>query len=215
MMSVPTTIARAPSLHEQDAAMSLCAMGSFEAANVQHRVPPSPSPSNTNTTDNTQDMLNIVDDDQSRISDTSNISVITPPRTKGKIPPKKRVIKRGDSESSSKRDPRVSFEEMKRLMRVYGPTKCLRNRTPKESGKCTKILSVKRKFYRWFPDFHQRFDLQPGNWYKPKIGHEMEMKYREELRTKDQAVLAAKRIAKKNSTQRELCNAAQMLRDWS
>lgn len=215
-MSVPTTISRAPSLHEQDAAMSLCAMGSFETANVQHRVPLSPSPNTNATVDNTQDMLNnIVDDDQSRISDISSISVISPPRTaKGKLPSKKRAMKRQDS-ASSKRDSRVSFEEMKRLMRVYGPTKCLRNRTPKESGKCTKILSVKRKFYRWFPDFHRRFDLQPGNWYKPKIGHEMEMKYREELRTKDQALLAAKRIAKKNSAQRELCNAAQMLRDWS
>jgi len=114
-------------------------------------------------------------------------TIVSPER---KIQPKKRS-------SSSKRDPRVSFEEMKRVMRVYGPIKCLRNRTPKDSGKVTKVLSVKRKFYRWFPDFHERFELQPGNWYKPRIGHEMEMKYREDLRTKDQAFLAAKRVSSK------------------
>ena len=124
----------------------------------------------------------------------SPIVVVPPPPTivSPKIPPKKRS-------STSKRDPRVSFEEMKRVMRVYGPIKCLRNRTPKDSGKVTKVLSVKRKFYRWFPDFHERFELQPGNWYKPRIGHEMEMKYREDLRTKDQTFLAVKRVSSKNS----------------
>ena len=55
-----------------------------------------------------------------------------------------------------KRDTSISFEEMQRLMRVYGPIKCLRNRTPKETGKALKIDSVKRKFYRWFPDFDSR-----------------------------------------------------------
>ena len=68
-----------------------------------------------------------------------------------------------------------------------------------DSGKATKILSVKRKFYRWFPDFHDRFARQSGGWYKPLIGHEEEMSYREELRKKDQQVLAAKRLARKSS----------------
>ena len=55
-----------------------------------------------------------------------------------------------------KRDTSIPFEEMQRLMRVYGPIKCLRNRTPKESGKDLKQDSIKRKFYRWFPDFDSR-----------------------------------------------------------
>lgn len=60
---------------------------------------------------------------------------------------------------------------------------------------------MKRKFYRWFPDFNERFVLQtPGMWYKPKIGHEEEMKYREAMRKKDQEMLAAKRIAAKSAS---------------
>lgn len=138
----------------------------------------------------TRPEANVVEDDQSRASEHSPSKACLQ-RTKAKLPPKKRM-------AQLKRDTKVSFEEMKRLMRVYGPTKCLRNRTPKDSDKSTKILSVKRKFYRWFPDLHERFVLQTGGWYKPVMGHEEEMKYREELRKKDQEVLAAKRNARKN-----------------
>merc|ERR1719272_6873 len=119
---------------------------------------------------------NLVEDYQSQSSfDFGGSAVPQRQISKGKLPPpkKNRLAKR---KSESKRDPAISFEEMKRLMRVYGPTKCLRNRTPKDSGKHTKNASVKRKFYRWFPDFHERFVIQfPGEWYKPKIGHGKEM----------------------------------------
>lgn len=207
---LPATIIHVvPSLNEQnnlDAAISLCEMGSTQhyqaPLSSPNRVPPSPI-----NDQRPQDMLASIaaaedDDDQqsirTRTSDGSTPTTckLYTQRTPNKrLPPKKRVMKRRNG--CKRKDPRVSFEEMKRLMRVYGPTKCLRNRTPIESGKCTKILSVKRKFYRWFPDFHKRFELQPcGAWYKPKIGHEAEMKYREDLRTKDQELLAAKRNAK-------------------
>ena len=98
-----------------------------------------------------------------------------------------------------KRDTSVSFDEMKRLMRVYGSLKCLRNRTPKDSGKTVKLESIKRKFYRWFPDFEERFEKTPDGWYQPKIGHEQEMRYREEMRRQDQQVLVKKRNSRRES----------------
>ncbi|KAL7514637.1 hypothetical protein ACHAXN_011969 [Cyclotella atomus] len=98
-----------------------------------------------------------------------------------------------------KRDTSIPFEEMQRLMRVYGPIKCLRNRTPKESGKDLKQESIKRKFYRWFPDFDSRFERTPGGWYKPRHGHEEEMQYRAEMRKQDQDELVKKRNDKRSS----------------
>ena len=62
-----------------------------------------------------------------------------------------------------------------------------------------KIDSIKRKFYRWFPDFEERFekDLEASTGtsavYRPKAGHEAEMNYREEMRRVDGEVLARKR----------------------
>ncbi|EED96321.1 predicted protein [Thalassiosira pseudonana CCMP1335] len=91
------------------------------------------------------------------------------------------------------RDTSVSHDEMVRLMRVYGPVKCLRNRTPKE--KALKADSIRRKFYRWFPEFGDRFEKTVEGWYKPKIGHTEEIEYREEMRKLDQQVLAKKRLA--------------------
>lgn len=44
-----------------------------------------------------------------------------------------------------KRDTSVSFEEMKRLMRVYGPIKALRSRARKDVGKAAKAESIRRK----------------------------------------------------------------------
>eukprot|EP00956_Cyclotella_meneghiniana_P028282 scaffold65277_cov26-Cyclotella_meneghiniana.AAC.6 len=85
-----------------------------------------------------------------------------------------------------KRDTSISFEEMQRLMRVYGPIKCLRNRTPKETGKALKIDSVKRKFER-----------TSEGWYKPRFGHEEEMQYRADMRKKDQDDLVKKRNTKR------------------
>lgn len=96
-----------------------------------------------------------------------------------------------------RRDTSVSFDEMKRLMRVYGPIKCLRNRTPKDSGKTTKIESIRRKFYRWFPDFEDRFEKTPEGWYKPIFGHKEEMAHRENSRKIDQDELVKKRFMKR------------------
>ena len=98
-----------------------------------------------------------------------------------------------------KRDTSIPFEEMQRLMRVYGPIKCLRNRTPKESGKDLKQDSIKRKFYRWFPDFDNRFERTPEGWYKPKYGHEEEMLYRADMRKQDQDELVKKRNTKRTA----------------
>eukprot|EP00584_Thalassiosira_punctigera_P016451 CAMPEP_0172548272 /NCGR_PEP_ID=MMETSP1067-20121228/17609_1 /TAXON_ID=265564 ORGANISM="Thalassiosira punctigera, Strain Tpunct2005C2" /NCGR_SAMPLE_ID=MMETSP1067 /ASSEMBLY_ACC=CAM_ASM_000444 /LENGTH=203 /DNA_ID=CAMNT_0013335471 /DNA_START=133 /DNA_END=744 /DNA_ORIENTATION=- len=195
-----SVVIASPGLPAKDAAMSLCAMGHDMFVHKQkvndgcHELI-SQSPSHTDLR-----VINVVEDDESRIFGFSG-NTAGRRRIKGKLPPKKRL--NSFKAKESKRDPKVSFEEMKRLMRVYGPTKCLRNRTPKE-GNCAKILSVKRKFYRWFPDFHERFVLQsPGEWYRPKIGHEQEMKFREELRKKDQQLLAAKRNAKKTGSKIE------------
>lgn len=52
----------------------------------------------------------------------------------------------------SRGDRGVPFEEMRRLMRIYGPVKCCRKRQGGNAGGAeipTKVDSVKRKFYRW------------------------------------------------------------------
>lgn len=100
---------------------------------------------------------------------------------------------RSPVESMPRQPKHVSYEEMKRLMWVYGPTKCLRNRTP--PGENTKAPSVRRKFYRWFPDFKERFVKGANGMYAPRIGHEEELRWREESRRRDQTLLAAKRNA--------------------
>lgn len=93
----------------------------------------------------------------------------------------------------------VPFDEMRRLMKVYGSVKCLRKRASKsdadggESNAKVKIDSVKRKFYRWFPDLEARFAKDAEGFYRPKVGHEEEMRYREERRKEDGEVLAQKR----------------------
>lgn len=55
----------------------------------------------------------------------------------------------------------VPFEEMQRLMAEYGPIKTPRKRKTKTTdenghGGSAKVESIKRKFYRWFPDFEER-----------------------------------------------------------
>lgn len=129
------------------------------------------------------------------------------PSPNGPAPKTKEVVakKRGSSSKYNikpkdpKRDTAISFDEMQRLMRVYGSLKCLRNRTPKDSGKTVKLESIKRKFYRWFPDFEERFEKTPEGWFQPKIGHENEMRYREEMRRQDQQILVKKRNSRRES----------------
>lgn len=89
----------------------------------------------------------------------------------------------------------ISFDEMRRLMRIYGPTKCLRKRQTPDNKEVT-VDSVKRKFYRWFPDLDERFqrDELTGQ-YHPRAGHQFELRYREEMRTKDGDRLSKKRVA--------------------
>ncbi|KAL3790699.1 hypothetical protein HJC23_009799 [Cyclotella cryptica] len=87
----------------------------------------------------------------------------------------------------------ITFEEMQRLMRVYGPMKCMRNRSGKESGKGVKAASILRKFYRWFPDFEERFVKTAEGWYVPKIGHENEIAHREMMRNQDEKYVVTKR----------------------
>ncbi len=81
---------------------------------------------------------------------------------------------------------------------MYGPIKCLRNRNSSvRLGPNTKDTSIKRKFYRWFPDFNERFEITDGGWFMPKYGHEQEMKYREAMRKSDQQILIKKRTLKR------------------
>jgi len=103
------------------------------------------------------------------------------------------------SPKDPKRDTSVTFEEMKRLMRVYGPIKALRNRASKDTGKAAKPESIRRKFYRWFPDFAERFVKTSEGWFMPNAGHEQEMQYRESMRKIDQDILVKKRNDKRYS----------------
>lgn len=91
----------------------------------------------------------------------------------------------------------VAFEEMLRLMRIYGSVKCLRKRQNSDEGEMytkTKIESVKRKFYRWFPDLDERFTRDEHGMYWPNCGHEDEIRYREEMRKKDGEIIITKRV---------------------
>ena len=106
------------------------------------------------------------------------------------------------SHQQNHRESSIPLDEMERLMRVYGSLKCLRNRTPLTSGRSTKVESVKRKFYRWFPDLDERFIRTEEGWYIPKAGHEEEMQYREAMRKGDQDCLVRKRNTRRSSTKR-------------
>jgi len=120
-----------------------------------------------------------------------------------KKPPKKKSRKNNMKPKDTRRHTSISFDEMCRLMRVYGSLKCLRNRTTTKTAKnnvdeCSssiKIDSTKRKFYRWFPDLDERFvrNLETGC-YEPKAGHVNEMAYRESMRISDQNKLVMKRL---------------------
>jgi len=49
------------------------------------------------------------------------------------------------------------------------------------------------RFYRWFPDFEERFTKDQNGQYQPVNGHENEMKYRKEMRYKSSVDVSAKR----------------------
>ena len=73
-----------------------------------------------------------------------------------------------------------------------------------------KADSVKRKFYRWFPDLDERFERDRDGFYRPKSGHEVEMQYREKMRMKDGQLLNKKRV-----TGRKQKNSCSEIKDVS
>ena len=92
----------------------------------------------------------------------------------------------------------VPFEEMTRLMAEYGPIKTQRKSKccPDECGTAgnAKTDSIRRKFYRWFPDFEERFIRNcDGLTYRPKAGHDEEVEYRRTMREMDKQSLVHKR----------------------
>eukprot|EP00584_Thalassiosira_punctigera_P000803 CAMPEP_0172534852 /NCGR_PEP_ID=MMETSP1067-20121228/7079_1 /TAXON_ID=265564 ORGANISM="Thalassiosira punctigera, Strain Tpunct2005C2" /NCGR_SAMPLE_ID=MMETSP1067 /ASSEMBLY_ACC=CAM_ASM_000444 /LENGTH=230 /DNA_ID=CAMNT_0013319699 /DNA_START=161 /DNA_END=853 /DNA_ORIENTATION=+ len=212
----------------QDAAMSLCALGRSRDSSPDppDDCAVQPRQQNPNAVFSSSDVAPVHIDgtaDASSIRHTSmdiqlnnrlqiydTTSPLPPPSasaprpTKAKVAPKKARLAAAAKHNVKPRDPKrdtsVPFDEMKRLMRVYGSLKCLRNRTPVDSGRTAKIESVKRKFYRWFPDLDERFIRTPEGWYKPKGGHEEEMRYREAMRKEDQESLVKKRNTKRAST---------------
>mmetsp|Transcript_5443 Transcript_5443/g.11462 ORF Transcript_5443/g.11462 Transcript_5443/m.11462 type:complete len:424 (+) Transcript_5443:71-1342(+) len=109
----------------------------------------------------------------------------------------------------------VPFEEMERLMNLYGSIKAPRIRgavkkkgSVEEGDKKVQVKkdSIKRKFYRWFPNFEERFTRDEDGHYQPVHGHEYEMKYRAEMRHKSMTVVTTKRsdsITKKKYGQNE------------
>lgn len=87
----------------------------------------------------------------------------------------------------------ISLDEMRRLMDVYGPIKCLRKRQGTGDGENAKTESIKRKFYRWFPDLDERFEKTEAGIFAPKFGHEVELSYRSDMRKKNGKTLSSKR----------------------
>mmetsp|Transcript_4592 Transcript_4592/g.9904 ORF Transcript_4592/g.9904 Transcript_4592/m.9904 type:complete len:365 (+) Transcript_4592:143-1237(+) len=129
------------------------------------------------------------------------------------IAKKTKVVKKNAPAKKTKRiapkHTKVPFEEMCRLMKVYGSTKCLRKRNSPDGGAgCTRAESIKRKFYRWFPDLDERFEKDSQGFYRPKSGHEFEMHYRQEMRKKEGESLNKKRAQKRRSPNKEVVTAA-------
>eukprot|EP00571_Detonula_confervacea_P014939 CAMPEP_0172307288 /NCGR_PEP_ID=MMETSP1058-20130122/8179_1 /TAXON_ID=83371 /ORGANISM="Detonula confervacea, Strain CCMP 353" /LENGTH=224 /DNA_ID=CAMNT_0013019419 /DNA_START=119 /DNA_END=793 /DNA_ORIENTATION=- len=209
----------------QDVAMSLCALAgrshsaspdsrddATKSCNQQSATPfrdvsaaHAGDGSATDPTSSLQPMsMNLQLENRLQISDPMpSLSTSAAIPTKKKAAPKKAraaPAKYNVKPKDPKRDTSVPFDEMKRLMRVYGSLKCLRNRTPVDSGRAAKVESVKRKFYRWFPDLDGRFVRTPEGWYRPKAGHEEEMRYREMMRKSDQESLVKKRNSRRSSS---------------
>eukprot|EP00984_Skeletonema_dohrnii_P020637 scaffold10115_cov95-Skeletonema_dohrnii-CCMP3373.AAC.10 len=111
-------------------------------------------------------------------------------------------VKKSTSVKKARGKDAVPFEEMERLMQLYGSIKALRIRAAaKKKGSAeegvkkvaVKKDSIKRKFYRWFPNFEERFTRDENGHYQPVNGHEYEMKYRAEMRQKSMTVVVNKR----------------------
>ena len=202
-----------PSIKDTDAAMSLCVL-SGGSRDENHLVSPTPTGmEHPHTLSHTSaaaiTLPNIVEDEPAPITanliqdfkatvSTNSAHVLNSSNAETIKAPPTTLKKQGKRGTYNKRVHPVSFDEMKRLMRVYGPIKCLRNRNSSARlGPNTKDTSIKRKFYRWFPDFNERFEITDGGWFMPKYGHEQEMKYREAMRKSDQQILIKKRTLKR------------------
>lgn len=91
-------------------------------------------------------------------------------------------------------------------MNVYGALKAVRNRGAKPSknegdgSQVVKRDSIKRKFYRWFPDLEERFYRTEKDQYLPINGHEQEIKYRKEMREKSSESVTQKRARANQKT---------------
>ncbi len=55
------------------------------------------------------------------------------------------------------------------------------------------VMPYFRRFYRWFPNFEERFTKDKDGLYQPINGHENEVKYRAEMRAKSMKIVTAKR----------------------
>ncbi|KAL7543236.1 hypothetical protein ACHAXR_012520 [Thalassiosira sp. AJA248-18] len=197
--------------HVKDAAMSLCALGRSSSSSPDPDAIKSCNQNAASSSDivpSLGDVAAASDMNLQRLHISKPIPPVHPPSSsisrplaKSKAAPKKKSgsAKYNVKPKDPKRDTSVPFDEMKRLMRVYGSLKCLRNRTPVDSGRSAKVESIKRKFYRWFPDLEERFVCTPEGWYRPKAGHEDEMKHREAMRKQDQECLVKKRNSKRSS----------------
>lgn len=114
--------------------------------------------------------------------------------------------------SAKRADRSVPFEEMRRLMQVYGSIKCLRKRAQKPgTAKNAKVDSVKRKFYRWFPDLDERFEKDVHGFYTPRFGHEAELRYREGMRKEDGELIAKKRVGGRKKQQQPTGGMGSMI----
>lgn len=138
---------------------------------------------------------------QTPITNCNFPSVITPVSSPNSMPPPRPpMVQMKYTQRTKTRSTRsfVPFEEMQRLMHEYGPIKTQRKSksSPDECGTASnaKIESVRRKFYRWFPDFEERFvKNSDGVTYRPKAGHKEEVQYRQTMRDMDQTILIRKR----------------------
>ena len=120
----------------------------------------------------------------------------------------KAVATKTQQQRDRRSDRGIPIDEMRRLMSVYGPIKSLRKRQQKKGtggGGVTgdnnmKVDSVKRKFYRWFPDLDERFEKGEDGKYNPKGGHHAELRYREKMRAAEWKNITGKRAKRRRET---------------
>jgi len=89
--------------------------------------------------------------------------------------------------------------EMRRLMDMYGPETNASYSRKSTTVKLKYEHSVRRKFSRWFPDFHSHFTYDPvTDMFHPRYGVEYEMQRRQEKREKHARKLRYSRLSTSN-----------------